>query len=222
MTPLWLIATSAIKVVLNERHQILTRWKPRTQQGKPWRHSAPMPQGGLADKRNKCVVRALLVSEQNSFHDNNYYCRGVKCRDTCASIKTLGPPPTESLGEIGQIHALGFPTTNVRIKKNKLTKKEQSWHVERASCTRHSQHKQCKQVDWQRQGHRHQTTRWAQAVTTTTATPYYCPKPSDQPRDAARREECSDLDEKSLTTFCSLSEEGERKWWRSLKWFYET
>ena len=29
-----------------------------------------------------------------------------------------------------------------------------------------------------------------------------CPKPSDQPRDAARREECSDLDEKSLTTFC--------------------
>ncbi len=29
-----------------------------------------------------------------------------------------------------------------------------------------------------------------------------CPKPSDQPRDAARWEECSDLDEKSLTTFC--------------------
>jgi hypothetical protein len=29
-----------------------------------------------------------------------------------------------------------------------------------------------------------------------------CPKPSDQPRDAARQEECSDLDEKSLTTFC--------------------
>jgi hypothetical protein len=29
-----------------------------------------------------------------------------------------------------------------------------------------------------------------------------CPKPSDQPRDPARREECSDLDEKSLTTFC--------------------
>ncbi len=38
----------------------------------------------------------------------------------------------------------------------------------------------------------------------------YCPNPSDQPRDAARREECSDLDEKSLTTFCSLSEEGKR------------
>ena len=31
---------------------------------------------------------------------------------------------------------------------------------------------------------------------------YKCCKPSDQPRDAAQREECSDLDEKSLTTFC--------------------
>jgi len=29
-----------------------------------------------------------------------------------------------------------------------------------------------------------------------------CCKPSDQPRDAARWEECLDLDEKSLTTFC--------------------
>ena len=38
-----------------------------------------------------------------------------------------------------------------------------------------------------------------------------CPKPSSQPRDAARREECSQLDEKSLTTFLLLSEEGERK-----------
>ncbi len=37
-----------------------------------------------------------------------------------------------------------------------------------------------------------------------------CPKPSDQPRDAARREECSQLDEESLTTFLFLNEEGER------------
>ncbi len=29
----------------------------------------------------------------------------------------------------------------------------------------------------------------------------HCCKPSDQPRDAARQEECSDLDEKSVTTF---------------------
>jgi hypothetical protein len=34
--------------------------------------------------------------------------------------------------------------------------------------------------------------------------PVICSKPFDQPRDAARREECSDLDEKSLTTFMSL------------------
>ena len=32
--------------------------------------------------------------------------------------------------------------------------------------------------------------------------PGICPKPSDQPRDAAQREECSDLDEKSFTTLC--------------------
>ena len=31
-----------------------------------------------------------------------------------------------------------------------------------------------------------------------------CSKPFNQPRDAAQREECSDLDEKSLTTFVSL------------------
>ena len=29
-----------------------------------------------------------------------------------------------------------------------------------------------------------------------------CCKPSDQPRDAAQREECSDLDEKSFNYFC--------------------
>ncbi len=29
-----------------------------------------------------------------------------------------------------------------------------------------------------------------------------CCKPSDRPRDTARREEFSGLDEKSLTTFC--------------------
>jgi len=33
-----------------------------------------------------------------------------------------------------------------------------------------------------------------------------CCRPSDQPRDAARREECLDLDEKSLTTFMLLWE----------------
>jgi len=33
-----------------------------------------------------------------------------------------------------------------------------------------------------------------------------CCKPSDQPRDAAQREECSGLDEKSLTTFCRCDE----------------
>ena len=49
-----------------------------------------------------------------------------------------------------------------------------------------------------------------------------CCKPSDQPRDAARREECSDLDEKSLTAFVSLWE-GKKDLLESTKMdFYET
>ncbi len=44
--------------------------------------------------------------------------------------------------------------------------------MERASRARHSQHEQRKRVDRQHQGHHPQTTRRAQA-TTTTATPYY-------------------------------------------------
>jgi len=35
-----------------------------------------------------------------------------------------------------------------------------------------------------------------------------CCKPFDQPRDAAWQEECSDLDEKSLTTFCRCDGRG--------------
>ena len=50
----------------------------------------------------------------------------------------------------------------------------------------------------------------------------YCPKPSDQPRDAARREECSDLDEKSLTTFV-VETGGQKGLLESTKMdFYET
>jgi len=42
----------------------------------------------------------------------------------------------------------------------------------------------------------------ATATAVAIAAARHCCKPSDQPRDAARREECSDLDKKSLTTFC--------------------
>ena len=49
-----------------------------------------------------------------------------------------------------------------------------------------------------------------------------CCKPSDQPRDAVQREECSDLDEKSLTTFVLLWE-GKKDLLESTKMdFYET
>ncbi len=47
-------------------------------------------------------------------------------------------------------------------------------------------------------------------------------KPSDQPRDAAQREECSDLGEKSLTTFVVVMR-GRKGLLESTKMdFYET
>ena len=45
-----------------------------------------------------------------------------------------------------------------------------------------------------------------------------CPKPSSQPRDAARREECSQLDEKSLTTFLLLNGRAKGSGAVHLKW----
>ncbi len=48
---------------------------------------------------------------------------------------------------------------------------------------------------------------------------WLCCKPSDQPRDAARREECSDLDEKSLTTFCCWDERAKGSDWDHLNDF---
>ena len=49
-----------------------------------------------------------------------------------------------------------------------------------------------------------------------------CCKPSDQPRDAARQEECLDLDEKSLTTFCRYDGRAKRIARVHHNGFYET
>ena len=50
----------------------------------------------------------------------------------------------------------------------------------------------------------------------------FCPKPPIQPRDAARREECSQLDEKSLTTFSLLNGRAKGSDGDRLNDFYET
>ena len=49
-----------------------------------------------------------------------------------------------------------------------------------------------------------------------------CCKPSDQPRDAARREECSDLDEKSLILFVVVMRERKGLLESTKMDFYET
>ncbi len=99
------IATSAIDVVLNKRCQSLARQTPQTQRGRPWRQSTLMPQGGLANKHDKSVVRASRVSGQNSSCDDDYRCRGVNHHDACTSKQTGGHSLTGSLKQIGQNQA---------------------------------------------------------------------------------------------------------------------
>ncbi len=99
------IAMSAIVVVLNERCQSLARWTPRTRRGRPWRQSASMPQGGLANEHDKSVVRASWVSRQNSSRDDDYCRRGINRRNDCTSKQTGGHSLTGSLEQIGQNQA---------------------------------------------------------------------------------------------------------------------
>ncbi len=96
---------SDINVVLNKRHQSLARQTPWTQQRRPWQQFALMPQGHLANKHNKSIVRALWVSRQNSSCDDDYCRRGVNRQDTCTLKQTGGHSLTGSLEQIGQNHA---------------------------------------------------------------------------------------------------------------------
>ena len=62
---------------------------------------------GLADKRNKNVVRVLWTSQRYSSRENNNYCHSsVNRRDTCTLRQTGGPSSTGSLEQIAQMHAL--------------------------------------------------------------------------------------------------------------------
>ncbi len=175
ITPSPLIVASAINVVLNERCQSLARRTPRRQRGKPWQHSALMPQGGLADERDKSVMRALWVSRQNSSRDGDYCCSGVIAATHMCRNKQEALPWQEVSSRLGKY----MPHDLLRRNRQDQRKQKQAaktstaaWHVERSSRAQHSQHKQRKWVDRQHQGHDPQTTRRAQA-TTTTATPYY-------------------------------------------------
>jgi hypothetical protein len=58
MNPSSLIAVVAIDAVLIKRRQSVRDTSATNAAMKPWRHSASMPQGGLADKRDKKVMTA--------------------------------------------------------------------------------------------------------------------------------------------------------------------
>ena len=126
MTPLPLLATSTIDAVLNKRHQSLGRQTPWKQWGRQGRQTTLMPQGSLANERDKNVVRAPWVSGQNASRDDNYHRRGVNWHNACTPKQSGGPSLTGSFGQIRQIHALGSPMTSVRINKNSKNKLQQT------------------------------------------------------------------------------------------------
>ncbi len=66
------------------RRQALTRGASQMQWGRPW-WSASKPQGSLADKCNKGIVRASLVSQWYSYCNDNYHCKGVNCCKVCST-----------------------------------------------------------------------------------------------------------------------------------------
>jgi hypothetical protein len=99
------IATSTIDVVLNERRQSLARRTPWMQNKRPWWQSASMPQGGLANKDDKSIMRASWASQRNSSCNDDYRCRGVNRCNVCTSKRTGGHSLTGSLEQIGKNQA---------------------------------------------------------------------------------------------------------------------
>jgi hypothetical protein len=124
-----------------------------------------MPQGGLADERDKKVVMALWVSQQNSSRDDNYRHSGIIAATPVLRNKQEALPRQEDLSRLGKCMPLISYDASVGIdkkkaktsSKNKQQKQAQPlWHVERASRAQHLQHEQRKWVGRQRQGHRPQ------------------------------------------------------------------
>ncbi len=79
---------------------------PLMQQGEPWQ-SASEPQGGLADKHDKGVMRTLWVSQQYSSHDDNH-CHKKHQLPQCKCHKRNqkpGGPLNGNVRQVGQIHA---------------------------------------------------------------------------------------------------------------------
>ncbi len=65
------------------------------QQETLWR-SVSKPRGGFVDKCNKGIVRALWVSRQYSYRDDEYRRKDVNCRNMCATNANCDILPTSA------------------------------------------------------------------------------------------------------------------------------
>ncbi len=75
-----MIAMDAINTIIVKRQSTQGMSVQLTRQGEPWQWALE-PQGGLADERDKWVVRTLWVSQRYSSRDNNLCQRSVNCHN---------------------------------------------------------------------------------------------------------------------------------------------
>jgi hypothetical protein len=84
------------------------------QQGRPW-WSASKPQGGLDNKCNKGIVRALWVSRQYSSRYDDYCRKGVNRRNACATNANYIVLPTSAGAKGRKLNAMTATIVTVSI-----------------------------------------------------------------------------------------------------------
>ncbi len=170
LTTTWPIAMDVIKAITDCNRQsmpslwgnkALTKQASQTWQGRPWQ-SASKPQGGLANERDKIVVRALWVSQQYSSCDNNYCHRSINCRNASTTDARRRHYTGETSGRSGKFmlkisrneHGINNKTAkkNLQAEQKKQHKTKPLWHICHAShATITGQ--AANQVAWQSQWH---------------------------------------------------------------------
>jgi hypothetical protein len=88
------------------------------------RRAVAKPQGGLADKRDKGVVRMLCVSLRYSSHDDNHHQRSIKRRNASAKNTTTSrSSKQETSGRLG----IFMPqiSRDKNVKNNNKTRNEE-------------------------------------------------------------------------------------------------
>ncbi len=153
MTPSSLIARVAIDAVLIERRQSICKTNTlSTTRDAMATSSALKLQGSLLNKQDKSNARELWVTGQNSSRDNNYYCRSVNCRNTSMNATMKQGDPPNGKHQADWANSCPWSATmqaswSTKTQQQAAKTVQPPWHVKHAP----------------------QTTRWAQAATTTTA-----------------------------------------------------